>query len=102
MSYHLLVASLTLMALFSKKRATRVRLATSICYGTLMKKCFNDWSQSKSQPLTGSAQNIDPPYYKNKFPEKKKNTRMYINNLIEKELQADTYMTYMAPRGTLT
>ena len=25
----------------------RVRLATSICYDTLMKNCFKDWSQSK-------------------------------------------------------
>ena len=27
-------------------RATRVRLATSIWYDTLMKNCFKDWSQS--------------------------------------------------------
>ena len=46
-SYYILVASLTLMALFFKKtRAIRVRLATSICYDTLMKNCFKDWSQS--------------------------------------------------------
>ena len=40
---HILVASLTLMAL-----AIRVRLATSIRvqYDTLMKNCFKDWSQS--------------------------------------------------------
>ena len=43
-SYHLLVASLTLMALF-QNRAIRVRLATNIWYDTLMKNCFKDWSQ---------------------------------------------------------
>ena len=42
-SYNILVASLTLMALF---RAIRVRLATSIWYDTLIKNCFKDWSQS--------------------------------------------------------
>ena len=44
-SCHILVTSLTLMALFLN-RAIRVRLATSI-YDTLMKNCFKDWSQSK-------------------------------------------------------
>ena len=29
----------------SVNRAIRVRLATSILYGTLMKNCFKDWSQ---------------------------------------------------------
>ena len=43
--YHILVASLTLMALLALLRAIRVRLATSIWYGTLMKNCFKDWSQ---------------------------------------------------------
>ena len=43
-SYHIRVASLTLM------RAIRVRLATSICYNTLMKNCFKDWSQSNNNP----------------------------------------------------
>ena len=38
-SYHILVAGLTLIAI-------RVRLATSIWYDTLMKNCFKDWSQS--------------------------------------------------------
>ena len=28
----------------------RVRLATSIWYGTLMKNCFKDWSQSRWRP----------------------------------------------------
>ena len=46
LSYNILVASQTLMALF-KNRAIRVRLATSILiYDTLMKNCFKDWSQS--------------------------------------------------------
>ena len=43
-SYHVLVASLTLMGLFYN-RAIRVRLATSIWYDTLMKICFKDWSR---------------------------------------------------------
>ena len=47
---YILVASLTLMALFN--RATRVRLATSIWYDTLMKNCFKDWSQSRQWPIT--------------------------------------------------
>ena len=46
-SYHILVASLILMALFYN-RAIRVRLATSIWYDTLTKSCFKDWSQSNS------------------------------------------------------
>ena len=45
-SYHILVASLTLMAL-SKNRAIRVRLATSICFDTMMENCLKDWSQSR-------------------------------------------------------
>ena len=43
-SYHNLVASLTLMAL--KTEPPKVRLATSIRYDTLMKNCFQDWNQS--------------------------------------------------------
>ena len=46
-SYHILIASLTRMAL-SYNRAIRVRLAISIWYETLMKNCFKDWSQSRS------------------------------------------------------
>ena len=60
MSYHILVASLTLMALF---RAIRVRLATSKCYDTSMKKCFKDWSQSSLSivnRITWSCFNIQP------------------------------------------
>ena len=54
-SYNILVASLTLMALF-EDRAIRVRLATSILYDTLMKNCFKDWSQStlESHGIFGS------------------------------------------------
>ena len=46
MSYHILVARLTLMALFW---AVRVRLATSIWYDTLIKNCFKDWSRSNQE-----------------------------------------------------
>ena len=42
------------MALFYLNRAIGVRLATSICYDTLIRNCFEDWSQSK-QPRTQSA-----------------------------------------------
>ena len=38
-SYHILLASLNLMAI-------RVRLANSIWYDTFIKYCFKDWSQS--------------------------------------------------------
>ena len=46
MCHIILVASLTLMALF-KNRAIKVRLATSIWYDTLMKNGFKDWNWSK-------------------------------------------------------
>ena len=55
-SYDILVASLTLMALFY--RAIRVRLATSIWYDTLMKNCFKDWSQSYINPKTNLLEEI--------------------------------------------
>ena len=40
-SYYILVASLTLMALYFKTEPSE-----SIYYDTLMKNCFKDWSQS--------------------------------------------------------
>ena len=46
-SYNILVASHTLMALFSN-RTIRIRLATSISYDTLIIICFKDWSQSNA------------------------------------------------------
>ena len=49
-SYTILVASLTLRALF-KNRAIRVRLAKSIFYDTVVKNCFKDWSQSSQSGL---------------------------------------------------
>ena len=49
-SYNILVASLTLMAL-SYNRAIRVRLITSLLHDTLMKNCFKDWSQSKGRRI---------------------------------------------------
>ena len=54
MPYHILVASLTLMALrtirvrLATSKSHQSRLATSIWYGIFMKNCFKDWSQFKS------------------------------------------------------
>ena len=65
MQYHILVASLTLMAMF-QNIAIRVRQVTSI-YGTLMKICFKDWSQPTSKGIADYA--VEKQYQKNILPQ---------------------------------
>ena len=44
-----------------QNRAIRVRLATSICYDTLMKNCIQDWSQSTFEPIQDKPIKINCP-----------------------------------------